>query len=201
PSSPDFTISASPASVIANFGVTVTSSITVAPLNGFTGAVSLAKTTNSTNLACTLSSSSIPGGSGSSSLSCAGQSAGNYLAMLTGASGTLSHSTSVVYHVTNAPTFSVTANPVSVAVNSGVAGTSTITVSSQNGFTGAVTLLFSTDSTGLSCSVSTTTISGGSGSSTLSCTGSAAANYLAIVIGTSGALSSQTRVTYHVTPA
>src|SRR5439155_2556651 len=197
----DFAISANPTSVTVNVNIAGSSTITIAPLNAFGGIIALTVSTNSTNFSCNLSPTSIPGGSGSSSLSCTGQSAGNYLAMLTGASGTLSHSTSVVYHVTNAPTFSVTANPVSVAVNSGVAGTSTITVSPQNGFTGAVTLSVSTNSTGLSCSLSTTTINGGSGSSTLSCTGSSAANYLAIVIGTSGALSSQTSVTYHVTPA
>src|SRR5207249_9151769 len=107
--------------------------------------VSLAVTTNSTSLSCNLSPTSIPGGSGSSSLSCTGQSADNYLALVTGASSSLSHSTSVVYHVTNAPTFSVTASPTSLAVNSGVAGTSTITVSPQNGFTGTVTFSVGTN--------------------------------------------------------
>ncbi len=197
----DFAISANPTSVTVNVNIAGSSTIAIAPLNAFSATITFAVSTNSTNLSCNLTPMSIPGGSGSSSLSCTGQSAGNYLAVVTGASSTLSHSTSVVYHVTNAPTFSVTANPVSVAVNSGVSGTSTITVSPQNGFTGAVTLSVSTNSTGLSCSLSTTTISGGSGSSTLSCTGSAAANYLAIAIGTSGALSSQTSVTYHVNPA
>ena len=197
----DFTISASPTSVSTNVNVAATSTISISPINAFTGTVSLAVTTNSTSLSCNLSPTSIPGGSGSSSLSCTGQSAGNYLALVTGASSSLSHSTSVVYHVTNAPTFSVAASPTSLAVNSGVAGTSTITVSPQSGFTGTVTLSVGTNSTELSCSLSPTMISGGSGSSTLSCTGSAAANYLAVVTGTSGSLSSQTSVTYHVSPA
>ena len=197
----DFAISANPTGASVNVNVAGSSTITIAPLNAFSATVTLAVSTNSTNLSCILTPTSIASGSGSSSLSCIGQSAGNYMAIVTGSNSTLSHSTSVVYHVTNAPTFSVTADPTSVTANSGVAGASTIIVSPQNGFTGTVTLSITTNSTGLSCSLSATTISGGSGSSTLSCTGSAAANYLAIVIGTSGALSSQTRVTYHVTPA
>src|SRR5438093_11520 len=197
----DFAISANPTGASVNVNVAGSSTITIAPLNAFSATVTLAVSTNSTNLSCILTPTSIASGSGSSSLSCIGQSAGNYMAIVTGSNSTLSHSTSVVYHVTNAPTFSVTADPTSVTANSGVAGTSTIIVSPQNGFTGTVTLSITTNSTRLSCCLSATTISGGSGSSTLSCTGSAAANYLAIVIGTSGALSSQTSVTYHVTPA
>ena len=197
----DFAISASPASVTVNVNVAGSSTITIAPLNAFSGTITLAVSTNSTSLSCNLSPTSIPNGSGSSSLSCTGQSAGNYLAIVTGASGTLSHSTSAVYHTTNAPAFSVTANPTSLTLNSGVDGTSKITVSPQNDFTGTVILSVATNSTGLSCSLSATTIPGGSGSSTLSCNGSAPANYLAIVTGTSGSLSSQASVTYHVTPA
>src|SRR5207253_4594679 len=76
-----------------------TSSVTVAPLNGFTGTVTLVVTTNSTSLSCTLSSSTITGGSGSATLSCTDSTAANYMATVTGTSGSLSHSSSVTYHV------------------------------------------------------------------------------------------------------
>jgi hypothetical protein len=193
----DFTITASSTSVNVNVNVAGTSTITVAPLNGFSGTVTLAVTTNSTNLSCTLSSTSVAGGSGSSTLSCTGSPAGNYLATVTGTSGALSHSASVVYHVTNAADFTLTASPISVTLNAGVTGTSTITVVPLNGFTGTVTLSVTTNSTNLVCTLSATSITGGSGTSTLSCHGSPASNYLATVTGTSGTLSHSATVTYH----
>src|SRR2546430_1816575 len=193
----DFNVSANPTSVSPNVNVAGTSAITVAPLNGFSGTVTLTVTTNSTNLSCTLSATSISGGSGSSNLSCTGSVAGNYLATITGASGTLSHSATVTYHVTNAPDFTISANPTSVTANAGVAATSTVTIAPLNGFTGTVNLAVTTNSTSLSCSLSSTSIAGGSGTSTLSCTGSPSGNYLATVTGTSGTLSHSATVTYH----
>jgi len=127
--------------------------------------------------------------------------AGNYLATVTGTSATLSHSTIVIYHVTTpAPQdFTISANPTNVALNTGVAGSSTITVSPINGFSGTVTLSVTTNSTNLACTLSASSITGGTGSSTLSCTGSLAGNYLATVTGASGSLSHSTSVTFAVT--
>jgi hypothetical protein len=197
-SSPDFTISTNPTRVTVNAGVGGTSTVTVAPLNGFTGTVTLALTTNSTNLICTLSSTSIAGGSGTSILSCHASSAGNYLATVTGTSGSLSHSSTVTFHVQD---FAVTANPASASPTTGTAGTSTINVSPLNGFTDTVTLVATTNSTNLSCNLSSTSIGGGSGTSTLSCSANITDNYLATVTGTSGSLSHSATVVYHVTAA
>src|SRR5207302_839337 len=162
------------------------SSVTVAPLNGFTGTVTLVVTTNSTSLSCTLSSSTITGGSGSATLSCTDSTAANYMATVTGTSGSLSHSSSVTYHVQD---FTVTASPTTVTVHASNAGNSTITVAPLNGFNGTITLAVTTNSTKLSCSFSSASISGGSGTSTLSCQSSTVGNYLATVTGTSGSLS------------
>lgn len=197
-SSPDFAVSSNPTSVTVNAGASGTSTVTVAPLNGFTGTVTLSVTTNSTSLVCTLSSASITGGSGSSSLSCHGSPAANYLATVTGTSGSLSHSATVTYHVQD---FSVAASPASVSVTTGAPGTSTITVSPLNGFTGTVTLAVTANSTNLSCTLSSASISGASGTSTLSCSSNVPGNYLATVTGTSGALSHSATVNYRVTSA
>jgi len=196
---PDFTVTASPTSVTVNPGVPANSAITVIPINSFAGTVTLTVTTNSTNLSCNLSSTSITGGSGTSTLSCTGSVLGNYLAIITGMSGGLSHTVGVNYLVTNLPAFTLAADPAAVIGSAGVAGSSTITVTPQNGFTGTVTLAIKTNSTGLSCNLSSTIITGGTGTSSLSCTGSTAGDYLATVAGTSSGATTQTAtVTYQV---
>ena len=194
----DFIVTANPSSVSTRVSVSAISTITVAPLNGFTGAVALSVTTNSTSLSCSLSSSSIMGGSGTSTLSCTGSVANNYLATVTGSNRNLSHSTAIVYRVTATQDFTLNANPTIVALSAGSAGNSTITVAPVNGFADTVALAVTTNSTGLVCTLTQTTISGGSGSSTLSCAGSPAGNYLATITGTSGTLSHSTTVTYYV---
>ena len=189
---PDFTVTASPTSVTVNAGVPANSAITVIPINSFAGTVTLTVTTNSTNLSCNLSSTSITNGSGTSTLSCTGSVLGNYLATVSGTSGAPSHTVGVNYLVTNLPAFTLAADPAAVIGSAGVAGSSTIAAMPQNGFTGTVTLAVTTNSTGLSCNLSSTTIIGGTGTSKLSCTGSTAGNYLATVAGTSSGATTQT---------
>ena len=192
----DFAVTASPTTVSTTVNTAGTATVSVTPVNGFTGTVTLAASTNSTNIACTLTVTTIAGGSGTSKLSCTSGTAANYLVTVRGTSGALSHSASVVYHVTNAPDFTLTASPTILTVNAGNAGNSTITVAPLNGFSGTVTLVVTTNSTNLSCSFSSTSITGGSGTSALSCQGSPAGNYLATVNGTSGGLSHSATVKY-----
>src|SRR3989441_16786 len=194
----DFAVATTPASVSVTTGAAGTSRISVSPLNGFTETVSLAATSNSTSISCSLSSTSIGGASGTSTLSCSANIPGNYLATITGSSGGLSHSATATYHVTTAPDFSISANPTSMNVNAGATGISTITVSPLNGFTGTVTLGVTTNSSNLACVLSSSGITGGSGTSTLSCNSSLPGNYLATVTGTNNSLSHTTSVTYHI---
>jgi hypothetical protein len=100
---PDFRLSANQNGVAAYAGATANAIITMSSWNGFTGTVTLASKPNSTNLACTLSPTTITGPSGSSTLNCRGSVAGNYLANVTGTSGTISHSVGVTYHVYPTP--------------------------------------------------------------------------------------------------
>ncbi len=95
--------------------------------------------------------------------------------------------------------FSLNAAPTSLTVNAGIAGSSTLTVAASSGFTGTVSLTSSvTPSTGLSCSLTPASIAGGSGTSILSCSGSAGA-YTVTVTGTSGSLVHAAAVAFTVT--
>src|SRR5438309_5939854 len=194
----DFTISASPASVTVGTNVAGDSAVTVAPLNGFSSTVSLAVSTNSTNLSCTVTPSSITGGSGISTLSCSGTVAGNYQSNVTGTSSSLSHSTLVTYHITApVPDFSISANPTSLTLNATITGVSNVTVVYVNGFAGTVNLSVVTNSTKLVCSLSSSTVSS-SGSVDASCSAVSAGNYLLNVTGVSGSLSHSVTVVFHI---
>src|SRR4029077_12503559 len=100
-------------------------------------------------------------GSGSANLSCNFASVSTVNVLVTGASGSLSHTTTVTYIVQD---FTIVVNPTSVAGNAGSTVTSTTTVTGLNGFAGTVSL--ATNST--SCAASPASFTG-SGSSTLSC--------------------------------
>src|SRR5437867_5899081 len=85
-----------------------------------------------------------------------------------------------------APDFTISATSPS-AVNTGQSASSTITIASVNGFSGTVSLTGTVPS-GLSCgAISPATLSG-SGTATVSCSGSAGGTYTLTIIGTSGSL-------------
>src|SRR2546422_2153375 len=194
----DFTVTAGTTALIVNTGLNGNSTLTVASLDGFAGTVSITETVSpTTGLTCTLGQSSIVlGVSGTSLLSCKG-SAGNYAVTVTGKSRQLSHSVTIAYTVQD---FIVNASPSSIIVLAGAVGSSTINVTSVNGFTGTVALTNSTSpSSGLTCSLSTASVSlGTSGTATLSCRG-IARTFTVTVTGTSDSLSRAATVTFTVT--
>src|SRR5207253_6881901 len=98
----------------------------------------------------------------SSDLSCTFASASTAHVSVTGTSASLSHSVTVTYTIQD---FAIAASPTNVNVNAGSAGTSSVTVTALNGFSGVVSL--NTDNT--SCNPTPNSVAG-SGSSTLSCT-------------------------------
>jgi len=90
------------------------------------------------------------------------------------------------------PDFSTSANPSSLNAPLGSSASSTITLSSLNGFTGTVSLSATSSPSGPSLSLNPTSVtlsSGGTASSSLSVSSSTSGSYTITVTGTSGSLS------------
>jgi len=101
---------------------------------------------------------------------------------------------------TPAPSFTLGASPASLTVIQGASGTSTITVTGQNGFTGSVTLAASGLPSGVTASF---TPNPTTGSSVLTLTASGVASlgtYTVTITGTSGSLTATTTVALTVNP-
>src|SRR6266480_3592311 len=179
-SPPDFNISASsPAPISA--GQSAPSTITVTALNGFSGTISLTDTIPSGLTCGSISPGSITG-SGTASISCNASTAANYTLIITGTSGSLVHTTNVLFQFRD---FTITATTATVNVNS--SGTSIITIAAVNKFAGVVTLADNIPA-GLVCGSITPGAVTGSGTATVSCAASVSGNYTITITGTSGSL-------------
>jgi hypothetical protein len=206
--SADFTLSASPNTVTISAGNSASYTATVSPSNGYTGSVALAASGLPSGATATFSPASIGGGSGSSTMSITTASstpAGSYTVTITGTdSGAgLSHATSVTLTI-NAQSFTLGASPASETVTAGSSTTFTATVSPVNGFTGTVTLSANGLPSGATASFSPASITGGSGSSTLTInTTSATTTGTATITisGTDGTRTNSATVSLTVNPA
>ncbi len=197
PSTPDFSVSANPTSLTSKIGTPASSTISVAPINGFTGSVDLSTSISpTTGLTCTLTPTSVTT-SGTSALTCTGSATGGFTITVTGRSGSLSHAATITFTVTD---FTITASPATVGADAGSPSGSTVTVAPVNGFTGTISLAFSmSPSTGLTCTLSPNGISlGPSQNSALSCTGTSTGTFTVTVTGTNGSLSHNATVTYSI---
>src|SRR2546426_805349 len=181
PASPDFTISASASSGV-NAGQSAPVTITVTGKNGFTGIVSLAASLAS-GLTCGSITPSSLTGSGTATVSCNTNTAGTFTLTVTGTSGSLTHSTTVILEFRD---FAITAtSPASVPPGS--SAQSTITINPLNGFAGTILLTDNTPS-GLTCGVVTPSSITASGVATLSCSSTAQKVYTVTITSTSGSL-------------
>src|SRR5262249_6347955 len=139
--SPDYSISASPASVAVTPGGTASYTATVTPAGGFTGAVTFSVSGLPAGTTAGFTPASVTT-SGNSTLTVTTSSttpAGNYPLTITGTSGSLVHSTTVTLVVTapgGAGDFALSATPSSRTLVDPGSTTYTITVTPSGGFTG-----------------------------------------------------------------
>ncbi len=198
----DYTVTASPTAIMFNAGSSATSTITVAPVNGFTGTVTLAATGAPAGCTATLSATSIVLGASQTStltVSCSSAVAG-FTVTVTGTSpGALSHSATVSVTVTD---YTVTASPTAISFNAGSSATSTITVAPVNGFTGTVTLAATGAPAGCYASLNPTTVTlGTSVTSTLTVSCSSVATFSLTVTAISGFLARMVTIPVTVKPS
>ena len=180
---PDFIISASSQNGL-NTGQSASSTITITGQNGFAGTVTLTDAVPS-GLNCGAITPSSLTGSGTATVSCNSLIPSTYTLTITGANGSIVHSTTAAFNFRQED-FTITATSPG-GVYTTKSATATISVSGENGFNGTVTLA-ETIPSGLDCGSLVASDLTGSGSTTVSCNSPTAGTFTLGVTGTSGSL-------------
>ncbi|HUJ33059.1 MAG TPA: protease pro-enzyme activation domain-containing protein, partial [Candidatus Acidoferrum sp.] len=161
-SGPNFSLSASPSNVTLTQGAGGTSTITVAPENGFTGNVSLSISGLPSGVTASFNPSSTASVSTLTLASNATAAVGTVTLTVTGSSGTLTNQTAITLIVNPIGNYTLSTSPSSLSILQGASGTSTITVTPQNGFNGSVGLSASGLPSGVTASFNPVTTTGAS---------------------------------------
>jgi hypothetical protein len=204
PSTPNFTLSASPASQSAVQGASTSYTVTITPSGGFTGSVTLSASGLPAGAAASFAPNPATSTSTMTVTTATTTPAGTYPLTITGVSGTLSHTASVTLVVTaaGAGNFSLSATPTSQSIAAGASTTYTINITRTGGFTGGVTFSASGVPTGATATFSPNPATGASSTLTVATSSATPVNTFTITItGTSGTLSHTTTVTLTVTAA
>lgn len=207
-SAPDFSVSASPSSATTPPGGTVSFTISVTSVNGFTDDVSLSLSgLSGSEASWDFAPPDVAGGSGTSELTLTADPAltpGTFPLTITGTSGAIERSAFVSLVVSPPPDFTIGASPSSATTARGGAVSFTATIASVNGFADDVALSL----TGLPGSVGTygfvPAVVGGAGTSQLTVPTSATASpgtYPLTVVGTSGPTEHTASISLVVTAA
>ncbi len=190
----DFTLFASPSSVSVVQGTSRTSTITVTPQNGFNGSVGLSASGLPSGVTATLNPNSTNAASTLTLTASNTAALGTFTVTISGTAGNLSHATTIALAVTPLQNFTLSASPSSLTVTQGTSGTSSITITPQNGFNGNVNLSASGLPSGVTASfgpnpataTSTLTLT----ASSTATTGTATVN----ITGASGSLTHSTSI-------
>jgi subtilase family serine protease len=189
--SPNFTLSASPTSATVAQGAAGTTTVTIAPQNGFTGSVALSASGLPSGVTASFSPASATTSSVLTLTASSSAATGTVTVTITGTSGSLTSTATLALTVNAAAAqnFTLSAAPSGVTVTQGAAaGTSAITIAPQNGFTGSVALSASGVPSGVTASFSPASATTSS-VLTLAASSSAATGTVTVTItGTSGTL-------------
>jgi hypothetical protein len=200
PSSPNFTLSATPSPVSVSPGGNATYTVSTAALDGFSGTMILSASDLPNGATASFNPPSIPVGASSTLAvtTTASTPAANSTLTITGTSGSLTNSTTVVLSVTD---FAVSATPSSTSVNAGGSATYTVSAAALNGFTGTVSLgVTSGLPAGATASFNPTSIAAGANSTLTIATSSSTpvGNPTLTITGTSGSLTHSANVILNI---
>jgi len=204
---PGYSLTATPASRSVVQGTSTTYTATVTPSGGFTGTVTLSASGLPTGASASFNPASLTSGNSTMSVTTSASTpTGSYPLTITGTSGSLVHTASVTLAVTAppAPNFSLSASPSSVSVsrrNPNGGANTTITVTPTSSFTGTVALSASGLPSGVTATFTPTSVTGGSGTSTLNLRPSSSSprgTFTITVRGVSGTLTHTTTVSLQI---
>ena len=188
---PNFSLSAAPASLSLKSGANGSIGISVNRQNGFTGNVSLAASGLPTGVTASFSPASTTAASTLKLTAGSSPAAGVYAVTITGISGALRSTVTLTLTVTAAAAgnFTLSVSPASLSVARGASGTTIFAAKPQNGFNGTIYVGLSGVPAGVNASFAPTP---GQPSLTLTLLPVRAApigTYTITITGTSGALS------------
>ena len=212
---PAFSVSASPASVTVTQGSSGTSTITVTSTGGFNSATTLSASGLPSGVTAAFSTNPVTppaNGSATSTLTLTASSSatvGTATVTITGTSGSTSHSTTIALTVnasSGTKNFTLSLSPSSFTIDDNGSVSTTLTVTSVNGFHSAVDLSVNEFPSGVSATASANPVTPPANGSvkvtvTWSATRRAPTGTTTIeLIGTSGSLTNETPVTITVAP-
>jgi subtilase family serine protease len=212
---PNFTIAASPTSVTVTQGASGTSTITITSTGGFNSATTLSATGLPTGVTAAFSTNPVTPAANSSATSTltltasASATVGAATVTITGTSGSTTHSATIALTVNSSSgtkNFTLSLSPSSFTIDERGSVSTTLTVTSVNGFNSAVSLSVSGFPSGVSATASAnpvTPLANGTVKVTItwSATRRAPTGTTTIeLIGTSGSLTNETPVTITVAP-
>jgi hypothetical protein len=209
---PSFLLTANPSTLSLDQGASLTSTVSVISVNGFSGTVSLSVYFTGSKLPASLTPTSVSvpaNGTAKSTLTVtATGNVGNYNVVVIGIASshgkTTFASTEVSVQIVSNQDFAITSSPSSIVNIFGSTNTTTITVTSMNGYTGTVSLTFTAPFGYITVGGSQNALtlsSGGTASSTLTITTSLSTklgNYNVTVTGTSGSRTHSTTISLTV---
>jgi hypothetical protein len=198
---PNFGLGAAPNSLIIQQGASGTSTVTVTPLNGFNGSVTLSATGLPHGVTAAFGTNPTTSTSTLTLTASASAATGTATVTITGVSGSLTNTTTLSLSV-NSPTQSFTLSPspsTVILVQGGATNSSTISIVPSNGFASPVTLTTSKLPNGVTASFGTNPATTSS-VLTLQASATAAKGTTSLVItGTSGTLTATTTLNLTVT--